>query len=181
MSTPQLSPIDSPPFRRSLEARAPAIRALVVRALVPLLTAAILAAPTQAHAMVCSFTAVSGVSFGNYNVYSGTAVDSTGSMTYLCNTGIASFVTIDISTGSSGVYTTRTLKKGASSLNYNLYSTAARTGNPWGNGSNNTTRYGPVLVVLGSATTLTVYGRIPALQNVSSGAYSDTVVLTINF
>lgn len=185
MSTPQLSPIAAPPTtttttttttRRALDGRA-----LFARALIPLITAAILAAPTQAHAMVCSFTAVSGVSFGNYNVYSGTAVDSTGSMTYLCNTGIASFVTIDISTGSSGVYTTRTLKKGTSSLNYNLYSTAARTGNPWGNGANNTTRYGPVLVVLGAATTLTVYGRIPALQNVSSGGYSDTVVLTINF
>jgi spore coat protein U-like protein len=27
----------------------------------------------------------------------------------------------------------------------------------------------------------TVYGRIPALQDVSAGAYTDTVVVTVNF
>ena len=151
------------------------------RILALLLASLLLLIPLRAQAMVCSFTSVVGVSFGNYNVYSSADVDAAGSMTYLCNTGIASFVTIDISTGSSGVYTTRTLKKGASSLNYNLYSTAARTGNPWGNGAGNTTRYGPVLVVLGSSTTVTVYGRLPALQNVASGSYSDTIIATITF
>jgi spore coat protein U-like protein len=153
-----------------------------VRKLAPVLAVcAALSVPSRADAMTCSFTSIGGVSFGAYNVYSASPVDSTGSMTYLCHTGIASFVTIDISTGSSGVYTARTMKKGASSLVYNLYSTAARTGNPWGDGTSNTTRYGPVLVVLGASTTLTVYGRIPALQNVAAGSYSDTVVVTITF
>lgn len=146
-----------------------------------LLAAALTFIPLRAEAMVCSFTTVVGVAFGSYNVYSSANVDAAGSMTYVCNTGVASFVTIDISTGSSGVYTTRTLANGASSLNYNLYAAAARTGNPWGNGTGNTTHYGPVLVVLGAAATIDVYGRIPGSQNVAAGAYSDTVVLTINF
>jgi spore coat protein U-like protein len=137
--------------------------------------------PLRSEAMVCSFTTVVGVSFGSYNVYSSANVDAAGSMTYLCNTGIASFVTIDISTGSSGVTTTRTLKRGANALDYNLYAAAARTGNPWGNGTGGTTHYGPVLVVLGASATVNVYGRIPGSQNVAAGAYADTVVLTINF
>jgi spore coat protein U-like protein len=137
--------------------------------------------PLRAEAMVCSFTTVVGVSFGNYNVFGSAAVDAAGSMTYLCTTGPASFVTIDISTGSSGVTSARTLTRGASALTYNLYESAARTGNPWGNGTGSTTHYGPVLVVLDAATTVDVYGRIPGSQNVAAGAYSDTVVLTINF
>jgi spore coat protein U-like protein len=159
--------------------RSPASRARWVPG--ALVAAALVLAPRPARAMVCSFTTVVGVAFGNYNVYSASHVDTTGSLTYVCNTGIASFVTIDLSPGSSGVYTTRTMKKGASSLNYNLYSTAARTGNPWGNGTGNTTRYGPILVVLGMAATVTVYGRLPALQNVASGSYSDTIIATITF
>lgn len=152
------------------------------RILALLLASLLLLIPLRAQAMVCSFTSVVGVSFGNYNVYSSADVDAAGSMTYLCNTGVASFITIDISTGSSGTYTTRTLKNGTSTLNYNLYSTAARTGDPWGDGTNNTTHYGPVLVVLGNAETVNVYGRIPGSQSsAKAGAHSDTVVLTINF
>lgn len=146
-----------------------------------LLAAALTFLPLRADAMVCSFTSVVGVSFGSYNVYSSANVDAAGSMTYVCNTGTASFVTIDISAGSSGVTTTRTLKNGANALNYNLYAGATRTGNPWGDGTGSTTHYGPVLVELGTPATVDVYGRIPGSQNVAAGAYSDTVVLTINF
>lgn len=137
--------------------------------------------PRPAAAMTCSFTSVIGVSFGNYNVYSSSPVDAAGRLTYLCHTGIASFVTIDFSTGSSGSYATRTMKKGSATLNYNLYSTAARTGNPWGDGAGSTTHYGPQLVVLGASTNVDIFGRIPALQNAQSGSYSDTIVMTISF
>lgn len=138
--------------------------------------------PRRAEAMTCSFTSVVGVSFGNYNVYSSADVDGAGSFTFLCEQGLPSVVTIDISTGSSGSYATRTLKNGTSTLNYNVWSTAARTGDPWGDGTNSTTHYGPVLVVLGEQTTLNVYGRIPGAQaNALAGAHSDTLILTITF
>lgn len=137
--------------------------------------------PRPAAAMTCSFSSVISVSFGNYNVYSSSPVDAAGRLTYLCHTGIASFVTIDFSTGSSGSYTTRTMQKGAATLGYNLYSTAARSGSPWGDGTGGTTHYGPQLVVLGTATDVDIFGRIPALQNVEAGSYADTIVMTISF
>lgn len=150
-------------------------------ALPSLLAAALALAPRRAAAMTCSFTGVSGVSFGAYNIFSSTPLDSTGSITYLCETGMAAFVTIDISAGSSGVYSTRTLQNGTATLDYNLYLSATRTGAPWGDGAGATDHYGPVLVELGTPATVTIYGRIPALQNAAAGSYTDTVVVTINF
>jgi spore coat protein U-like protein len=38
-----------------------------------------------------------------------------------------------------------------------------------------------VTPVLLSNVTVTIYGRIPARQDVSAGSYTDTVVATINF
>ena len=137
--------------------------------------------PLRAAAMTCNITTVVGVSFGSYNVFSAAHVDAAGSITYLCTTGPAAYITIDLSPGSSGDSTTRTLKRGTSALDYNLYLSAARTGNPWGDGTGNTAHHGPVLVELGAPTTVDIYGRIPGSQNVVAGAYSDTVVLTINF
>ena len=137
-----------------------------------------LAAP--AAAMTCSFTSVVGVAFGAYDVFSATPLDSTGSVTFLCTGGSPGPITIDLGTG-AGTFGQRTLINGASSLGYNLYLSATRTGSVWGDGTSSTAHYGPTTPTLDSETTVTVYGRVPAQQNVAAGGYSDTVVVTITY
>lgn len=68
---------------------------------------------------------------------------------------------------------------GGSTLDYNLYIDAARS-SIWGDGSSGTSHYSATLA-LPILNTLTVYGRVPAAQDISAGSSSDTVVVTINF
>jgi len=90
-------------------------------------------------------------------------------------------ITIDLSKGSAPSYFPRQMRKGAETMSYNLYLDAARVSG-WGDGTGGTSRYGPMFPpLLGSPVTVTVYGRIPASQNVSAGAYTDTITATINF
>jgi spore coat protein U-like protein len=139
--------------------------------------AALLAVPHEATG-VCVFNSTVGVSFGAYNVFNTTPTDSTGSITYTCSSVFT--ITIHLSRGSAPSYFPRQMRKGAESLPYNLYRDAART-SVWGDGTGGTSRYGPVFPPFDRPVTVTVYGRIPARQNVSAGSYTDTITATINF
>lgn len=134
------------------------------------------AAPAVSEAQ-CSVS-TSGVAFGTYDVLVASPLDTTGTVTFSCL--LALLPKISLSTGSSGGFAPRTMKKGGvgEPLAYNLYLNAART-NIWGDGTGGTGLYQPLVVLLGA--TLTVYGRVPANANVSTGAYSDTVVVTLFF
>jgi spore coat protein U-like protein len=142
--------------------------------------AALLLTAVAARAQSCSISTVSGVSFGSYDALNASPLDQTGSITYECDILFASTVTVDLSPGGSGTYSSREMQKGADSLQYNLYLDATRL-LIWGDGTGGTSRFGPVSPVLGSPNTLTIYGRIPARQASPIGAYTDTVVATINF
>ena len=72
------------------------------------------------------------------------------------------------------------MKKGAETLTYNLFRDAAFT-TVWGDGSGTTGQYQIGNPPNNTDVPLTVYGRVPALQDVSAGSYSDTVIATINF
>ena len=69
---------------------------------------------------------------------------------------------------------------GSEPLNYNLYRDAARTA-IWGDGTGGTQVYSDPRTPRNQNVTLTVYGRIPAGQDVSVGTYTNTVTATINF
>jgi spore coat protein U-like protein len=126
----------------------------------------------------CTISATS-VNFGSYNVFNGTALNSTGRITYRCNASAAN-VSISLSKGASSTYNPRTLRKGAEPLNYNLYRNAART-NIWGDGTGGTSVYTRADPPNNSNVNVTIYGRIPAGQDVSAGSFSDTIAATINF
>jgi spore coat protein U-like protein len=131
-----------------------------------------------AQAPSCTIS-VTSVAFGNYNVFTTTPDDSTGTITYRCNSSAAN-ISITLSDGSSSTFNPRTLRKGTEVLNYNLYMNAART-TIWGNGTGGTSIYTRANPPNNSNVSLTVYGRIPALQDVSAGNYTDTVSAVINF
>jgi spore coat protein U-like protein len=128
----------------------------------------------------CSFNSVSGVNFGAYDVFNNSHTDSTGSITYSC-LNLLSTITIDLSQGNASSYATRQMRQGASfTLDYNLFLDANRT-TIWGDGTGGSSRYGPIMPPLLTQVTVTVYGRIPARQNVRVGPYTDTITATINF
>jgi spore coat protein U-like protein len=131
-----------------------------------------------AQAPSCTIS-VTSVAFGTYNVFTTTADDSTGTITYRCNATAAN-ISISLSDGSSSTFSPRTLRKGSEVLTYNLYRNAART-NIWGDGTGGTSVYTRPNPPNNSNVNLTIYGRIPAQQDVSAGNYSDTVSAVINF
>jgi spore coat protein U-like protein len=68
------------------------------------------------------------------------------------------------------------MTKGSSTLRYNLY-TSATHATIWGDGTGETAPRGGNL--LGG--NFTVYGRIPARQNVLVGTYSDMITVTVDY
>lgn len=131
-------------------------------------------APASSEAQ-CSVSS-SGVAFGTYDVLLTPPDDTTGTVSFSCLLLLLPRITL--STGSSLSFAPRTMKKGAEALSYNLYLDAARS-SVWGDGTAGTSYYQPLLSLLGG--TVTVYGRMPAKQNVSAGSYTDTVVVTLLF
>lgn len=143
-------------------------------------TAAVLTASTlDASAMThCTITDSPGVSFGRYDVFSPAPLDAAGSFSYECHGDTQhDLILIELSTGHGSGPDMREMSNGASRLVYNLYLDAART-IIWGNGTSGSSVHGPIRPNPGT-NTLWVYGRIPARQNVSAGAYSDTLTMTI--
>jgi spore coat protein U-like protein len=133
---------------------------------------------SDARAQSCTISATS-VSFGNYNVFNGSPLDSTGRITYRCNAQ-ASNITVALTRGGSSTFSPRRMFKGAEVLTYNLFRNAGRT-NIWGDGTSGTSVYSRANPPNNSNVNLTVYGRVPAGQDVSAGTYTDTVTAVINF
>ncbi len=66
---------------------------------------------------------------------------------------------------------------GGSSLNYNLYTTSGRT-IVWGNGTGGSNTR---TASRNTNTTLSIFGEIPAAQDVAVGSYLDSITATVNF
>ena len=119
--------------------------------------------------------AISGVSFGNYDVFTANATESTGELIVTCS--VETPYTLKLDPNSSGNFSERKMSNGTDFLTYNIYSDVART-LVWGDGTNSS-------VTISGQTGTTgqhpFYGRIPAKQNVSVGNYSDTIIITIVF
>jgi spore coat protein U-like protein len=120
------------------------------------------------------------VAFGNYDVFSPTDLDSTGTVTIQCHANDKD-VTVWLDRGGSPSFNPRTLVKAGEPLplNYNLYTDGARS-IIWGDCTAGTSCYGPARPG-NRPVMLTVYGRIPAGQDASAGLYQATVVATVNW
>ena len=145
------------------------------------------ASPAQAECAalsLCSCTvSATGIDFGNYNPVAVGDNDSTGTVRVRCTllVALAGSYTIELNKGSSSTYAPRKLTNGASTLNYNIYTTNARNV-IWGDGTGGsqsvTTNF---TALLGIDQTTNVYGRIPAGQNAVIGSYSDLITVTLVF
>jgi spore coat protein U-like protein len=145
----------------------------------------------QAQAHSCTVQATPLV-FGGYASPNGPRVDSTATVqvfctpTYLLLACSVSY-TLSLSHGVAGTPGARLMAAGSGQLRYDLYRDAART-LPWGDGGGGGGVVGGSitsgllgLVCAPGARSHTVYGRIPANQNVPPGVYQDPVVLTITY
>jgi spore coat protein U-like protein len=105
----------------------------------------------------------------------------TGGITTTCTTGSAPVITLGqglhSATGSTGAVPLRQMQNGSSNMSYGLFQDTNHT-IVWGD----TTGTAPGSVAgTGVAQNFTVYGQIPAGQNLPSGTYNDTVVATVTF
>mgnify|MGYP001121486766 FL=1 len=132
------------------------------------------------------------LAFGAYTSPGGAQLDTTSTLTVTCTPDYLLLTcrtdyTVKLSTGIAGGYAPRQLASGANRLDYNLYTSAART-TVWGDGTGGTSTVpGTIntslllLVCLAGNNNHTVYGRIPASQNVAAGLYSDTITVTVSY
>ena len=128
---------------------------------------------------VCA-VATNDLGFGTYSPIGGTALDGTTTITITCTLGTPYNVRLDAGAHGGGSVSARKLQRtsgGSETMNYSLYRNAGRTQN-WGETDNTDT-----LSATGTGLTQghTVYGRIPASENVPTGAYSDTVNVTVSY
>lgn len=126
----------------------------------------------------CTVTATA-VTFGAYDVFQVSPTDSTGTITYRCGKSDRD-IRIAISRGWSSTFSPRTLLSGGDVLSYNLFRDATFS-QVWGDGSGGTATYFIRNPPNSIDVVLSVYGRIPAEQDVASGAYGDTVVVTLEY
>ena len=79
---------------------------------------------------------------------------------------------------SGGTHAQRVMNSGGHSLNYNLYTDANRAV-VWGDATSGTVTVNGTGI--GVNVNHAVYGRIPALQNVNAGSYSDIIIVELTF
>ena len=124
----------------------------------------------------CTISA-SDLAFGAYDPVGGD-VDGQSQVSLVCTNSSNWNVGLNAGTFAGATVTTRKMTgPGVYSLNYGLYTDAARTTN-WGNTVGTDTVAG---TGTGGTQIVTVYGRIPGLQNVGAGGYQDTIRATVTF
>jgi spore coat protein U-like protein len=124
------------------------------------------------------------LAFGSYDPigsHASSDLDATGTVTVTCTNGSTGDITLgqgsNADTGSTDDVPLRRMSDGASGyLSYYLYQDSGRT-TVWGNtAATDVSHSGD-----GTATDITIYGRVTSGQNAPAGSYTDTVVATVTF
>jgi spore coat protein U domain-containing protein, fimbrial subunit CupE1/2/3/6 len=122
------------------------------------------------------------VAFGAYDpvvTNAAAPLDGTGSVIIACTKNAATTVALALGSNASG--TQRRMTDGAgtpSYANYELYQDSGRA-TVWGTAG--AALLTPAVAPSKAARTFTVYGRVTAGQDIPAGAYTDSVVATVNF
>jgi len=126
------------------------------------------------------------IAFAPYDPVNANAMaanDQTGDIVIRCTKG-TNGITIDLGNGAHNTGLQRrmvNLATAATFISYEVYKEPSRT-SVWGAGDGGSVRSGVDLNGTGNVVAVTMYGRIPPAQlSAIAGAYSDTLVSTINF
>lgn len=148
-------------------------------------------AALPANAADACFVSATPVAFGVYDTNAATATAAAGQVTVDCQGNKVVPVTIALSAG-NGSYAARQMSSPLDVLQYNLYLDAGYT-RIFGDGSGGSEAATCTTGIDGNGcfgsnptgayrrAVLPFYGRIPPLQNVASGAYGDSLQVTIIF
>lgn len=141
-------------------------------------------ADAQAIGASCTVSSTA-TAFGYYDPVNPTANDTTGSISVSCQAAVALGVSYQISlnAGAYGSLSQRQLGSSDSRLGYQLYTSTARS-TVWGDGTSGTSAVsdGYLLAVLTVVTrSYSVYGRMPAGQNVAPGTYNDAITVQLTY
>jgi spore coat protein U-like protein len=156
---------------RAAPSRAGARRSLQVLALA--LASALVAPGITRAAPPCNVSVAGTLAFGTYDVFATTALDTSAILTLNCPAGGPTLY-VTISKGNSASYAARELRSGSDVLRYNLFLDPGRT-QVWGDGTEASSVWYPPKK---NAQT-TIWGRVPAAQDVAGGSYGDTLVITV--
>lgn len=126
---------------------------------------------------VCAVDATP-LAFGNYSATAPSPTDSTATVTATCTSGVSYTIALDAGTGSGATMTTRKMTSGANTLDYSIYTDSNHT-TVWGDGTSSTTTQGATAGL--SPDNYTAYGRLTAGQQTPTGAYTDTVTVTLTY
>lgn len=118
------------------------------------------------------------LAFGNYDPTSAAALNGTTTLTVLCTVGSSFTVGLNAGTATGATVATRKMSNGGNTLSYALYQDAGR-GDNWGNTPGTDTP--DAITAATTPTNMTVYGQVPAGQNVPAGDYSDTITVTVTY
>ncbi len=117
----------------------------------------------------------SDLAFGTYDP--GSATDATGTSTISVKCSLLTPYTLGLSYGANASGNVRQMANGTERLSYQLYQDAAGL-NIFGLVSD---LLGASGVGTGLTVPTTVYGKIPAGQNVAPGSYSDQITVTLDY
>lgn len=138
-------------------------------------------------ATICRLQSGGSVDFGPYDTFAATPADTTASVQVRCDRDGGPqnvSMTLGLGAGANGtsVNNRRMLQAGGTGdyLSYGLFRDVGRS-SPWGFtvGVDAVTQMIAVPNKDSAIATFTIYGRIPAMQNVSVGTYTDRIQVTL--
>ncbi|MGA7964950.1 MAG: spore coat U domain-containing protein [Gammaproteobacteria bacterium] len=178
---------------KSIRFKAFGIAALGAAVAIPL---ALVATPAQASTATTTFNVTATVTsncnvtatnlaFGSYNVLDTAVLNGTSTVAVNCTKDTPFTVALDAGGNAGGAtnFSARAMSNGATTpslLDYQLYTNSAGS-TVWGNGTQSSSTMSGTGTGPGSPVNETVYGQIPAGQNVPAGSYTDTVNVTVSY
>lgn len=137
-----------------------------------------------AQAQVCTVGSTP-VVFGIYDPLTALTTDSTGIITITCLAALSTTVSyaIQLDGGAAASIPNRRMSSGAAQIFYQMYTTSGRA-TIWGNGTSGSVVVSDSFLLVSTIASIknyTIYGRIPARQNVVPGTFTDTVMVTLTY
>jgi spore coat protein U-like protein len=124
----------------------------------------------------CTIVSSPTLDFGTQGVFAAN-VDQSSIIQVQCTNTTPYDIGLNAGTGSGATVATRKMTSGGATVNYSLYTNAART-IVWGNtvGTDTVSATGN-----GAGQSYTVYGRIPPQTTPAPATYADTITLTLTY
>jgi spore coat protein U-like protein len=138
-----------------------------------------LVGPRAAEAAIsgCSVTS-SGIVFSPYDTVTKTSVDGVGTITVSCTGSGTENLSLNLAGGNAGSCTTRQMRRGTASLNYQIFREASAS-SAWCEGGS---RLDITLNFASGATqtaSYTMYGQVGSGQNPTFGSYTDSLSVVL--